>query len=268
MPELPEVENVRIGLSQSLDKDLKRTALQSVKFFRKDLRFPMPQKQLKLLQGQKLLNLDRRGKFLIFNFSKLSFYSHLGMTGHWRIEDIYKPIKHDHFYMNWGHKIWIYNDPRRFGYLGLNPELLKDRFGPDPILDLLSAKDFLNRAQKKTVAIKIWIMDQKNILGVGNIYASEILFKAKINPLRQAQSITLQEWREILKYTKSILKTSIRLGGSTLKDYRKVDGSAGGFQNTWQVYAGQNKHCGICRSPILQLKMSGRATYYCENCQN
>lgn len=263
MPELPEVENVRLGLSQHLSKK----PLTGVKLLRKDLRFPLPRKELLSLKMQKLLSLDRRGKFLIFNFDKISLFSHLGMTGHWRVESTYQPIKHDHLILMWEKQNWIYNDPRRFGYIGLNQGQLEKNFGPDPIIDKIKALDLLAKAKNKKQPIKTWLMDQKNILGVGNIYASEILFKSKVHPLRPAGDITSTEWSLILKNTKSILKKSIRLGGSTIKDYRTVSGEKGGFQNTWAVYNQHERSCVVCNAPILHLKLSGRATYFCKSCQ-
>lgn len=268
MPELPEVENVRLGLSQHItDQPLKKTHL-----FRKDLRFALPVQMLWGLKKHRLLNLSRRGKFLIFNFDHISFYSHLGMTGHWRVEpqrpkQKLQNLKHDHVVLEWEDRLWVYNDPRRFGYIGLNDGSLEKKFGPDPILDTLRAKNFFQRTRHIKQPIKSWLMDQKNILGVGNIYASEVLFACGIHPLRPTAQVTLKEWSEIIKHTRRILKLSIRLGGSTLKDYRKVDGSAGGFQNTWTVYGRKKEACKICQSPIELLKMSGRSTYVCNTCQ-
>lgn len=263
MPELPEVENVRIGLN----KYLSDSPLEEVKLLRKDLRFPLPKKELLLLKNQRLLNLARRGKFLIFNFEKLSLFSHLGMTGHWRVETDYISQKHDHVLLKWKKHIWIYNDPRRFGYIGINDGQLEKNFGPDPILDKITVLDFLNRAKNKKQPIKLWLMDQKNVLGIGNIYASEVLFAAHIHPLQPTFSITKTQWQSILLHTKKILNKSIKLGGSTLKDYRKVDGEKGGFQDTWFVYGKDDEPCKTCKKPVQFLKLSGRATYFCKKCQ-
>lgn len=263
MPELPEVENVRLGLKAHLTNK----PLVSVKLFRKDLRFPMPRKELLSLKTQTLLDLDRRGKFLIFNFDRISLFSHLGMTGHWRVESSYTPLKHDHLMLSWEDQSWIYNDPRRFGYIGLNLGQLQQNFGPDPILDAIKAKDLWLKAQGKKQPLKAWLMDQKNILGIGNIYASEVLFACRLHPLRPAYKITEAQWKLILQHTKRILKKSIRLGGSTIKDYRTVSGEKGGFQNTWSVYDKEGQPCKTCKKPILHLKISGRSTYFCKSCQ-
>ncbi len=263
MPELPEVENVRLGLNQYLTKK----PLTKVTLLRKDLRFPLPRRELLSLKDHRLLNLERRGKFLIFNFDHLSLFSHLGMTGLWRVEKEHQPIKHDHLFLSWKDQNWIYNDPRRFGYIGLNKGQLQSQFGPDPLLDKITAKDFALKAQNKKQPIKTWIMDQKNILGVGNIYASEVLFAAGIHPLVPACQITQEQWKKILQHTGRILKKSIKLGGSTLKDYRNVSGEKGGFQNTWNVYSKDTQACRVCHTPIEHIKLSGRATYYCRSCQ-
>ncbi|MCO5114241.1 MAG: bifunctional DNA-formamidopyrimidine glycosylase/DNA-(apurinic or apyrimidinic site) lyase [Bdellovibrionaceae bacterium] len=263
MPELPEVENVRLGLNQYLTKK----PLTKVTLLRKDLRFPLPRKELLSLKNHCLLNLERRGKFLIFNFDHLSLFSHLGMTGHWRVEKIHRPIKHDHLILSWKDQNWIYNDPRRFGYIGLHTGQLLKKFGPDPILDDIKSNDLWLKAQGKKQPIKTWLMDQKNILGIGNIYASEVLFACGLHPLRPVHKVTETQWKQILQHTKRILKKSIRLGGSTIKDYRTVDGEKGGFQNTWAVYDKEGLSCKTCKHPIFHLKLSGRATYFCKSCQ-
>lgn len=263
MPELPEVENVRLGLNKYLSDQ----PLEEVRLLRKDLRFPFPKKELATLKNQKLLSLNRRGKFLIFNFENLSIFSHLGMTGHWRVETTHIKQKHDHVILKWAHQLWVYNDPRRFGYIGLNTGQLEKTFGPDPILDKIIIHDFVSRSKGKKQPIKTWLMDQKNILGIGNIYASEVLFSSGVHPLRPTDKVTPTEWKSILAHTKRILKKSIKLGGSTIKDYRTVSGEKGGFQNTWNVYDRKDKSCTVCKRPIELLKLSGRATYFCKKCQ-
>jgi formamidopyrimidine-DNA glycosylase len=263
MPELPEVEIVKQGLLKSLPKD----EIQEVQTFRKDLRFPLPLKELAQLKNHSIKTISRRGKFLILETTSRHFISHLGMTGHWRFESTYSPLKHDHIRIQWNSQNLIYNDPRRFGYI-LNYEIdLFKNFGPDPILDILEAKNFYPRYKKSETNIKTFLLNQKNILGIGNIYASEILFKAKIKPLKKVRQLKLQDWESILVETKLVLNKAITLGGSSMRDYKNVEGDKGDMQNHWLVYGKQSIPCSVCKTAIKNITISNRSSYFCSQCQ-
>lgn len=263
MPELPEVEIIKRGIL----KDAPKTKIQNIELLRSDLRFPLPKKNLNKIKDNKIINIDRRGKFLIFRTTSYDFISHLGMTGHWRFETKYKPQKHDHVIIHWPQKSLIYNDPRRFGYiLNYTLESFND-FGPDPITDKIDVLQFAEKNKKSSTNIKSFLLNQKNILGIGNIYASEILFKSKLNPLTCVNKLKLKDWENIIKYTEETLSQAIQLGGSSLKDYRNVNGEKGDMQNHWLVYGQASKPCPTCKTQITHIVVSNRSTYFCSRCQ-
>ncbi len=263
MPELPEVETVRRGLTKGLSK----SKVIDVKLNRKDLRFLMPVKTLKAIESMSFISVKRRGKFLIFETTGLSFISHLGMTGHWRFESEYKPVKHDHLVFSWTDKKLIYNDPRRFGYILDYTSKIFEKFGPDPIEDRIDVSDFFRKHKHSKTNIKNFLMNQNNILGIGNIYASEILFRAGLKPSKVVNRLKLSHWIKIFTEITKVLNQAITLKGSTLKDYKNVDGKSGGMQIFWRVYARAGKPCFDCKTLILNKTIAGRSTYYCPNCQ-
>lgn len=263
MPELPEVEIIRIGI----EKNLPKTSIKEVLLLRKDLRFLLPSKELLNLKNKTLISIGRRGKFLILKSENEEFISHLGMTGHWRYEKVHKPTKHDHIIIQWEDTNLIYNDPRRFGYILKNDSSTFKNFGPDPILDSINSNDFFIKGKKAKTPIKNWLLNQKNILGIGNIYASEILFKSKINPKKLASKLKLNQWEDIIKHTLSTLKEAIQKGGSSLRDYKNVEGKQGDMQNHWMVYGKENQPCSICKTKIKKIVQTNRSTYFCPNCQ-
>lgn len=263
MPELPEVEIIRRGILKSLPKD----PVQKVTLFRKNLRFALPILELHQLKNKIILSIQRRGKFLIFKTDLFDLISHLGMTGHWRYEDNYKPIKHDHVLIQWNNLNLIYNDPRRFGYiLKSNLDSFKN-YGPDPLLDSIDPNFFLNKSKKSKTPIKTWLLNQNNILGVGNIYASEILFRSKIHPKKLACKLTTSNWQRVVEETKNTLLESIDRGGSSLRDYKNVDGEEGKMQNHWSVYNRNGLSCIICNAKIKKITQINRSTYFCSVCQ-
>lgn len=273
MPELPEVENVR----KSLIKDLKLgSKLSDICFLRKDLRFPIPQKSLKKLINSKLANIFRRGKYLLFEFTNGVMISHLGMTGQWRISrDIKSLKKHDHLYLVFDSDIFlIYNDPRRFGYVDyideiklVNEHPLFLHLGLEPFAEHMNFKYLKSKASKAKRPIKVFLMDQEVVVGVGNIYASEVLFQAHVKPSRLASHIKDPEWILIVKAIKQILQNAIDGGGSTIRDYRKTDGSKGSYQDSHLVYGKDGQPCTKCKSPIKKIILGGRATFWCPKCQ-
>lgn len=274
LPELPEVENVCISLKKQIPSGLE---LKQIEFFRMDLRFIIPTKQLLGLINERLVTIERRGKYIIFIFTRGIMISHLGMTGHWRVsQTIPKSEKHDHVQLQFRNSslYLTYNDPRRFGYLDfinsldqLKKHKLFIHLGLEPLSEDFTAELLKKMSQKSERAVKIFLMDQKNILGIGNIYASEILFQAKVKPQKKANQLTLLQWQKVVFYSIKILKHAIQLGGSSIKDYRNTNGQSGKFQNQHQVYGKKGESCRTCSSIIKSEVLGGRATFWCSHCQ-
>lgn len=272
MPELPEVENVRRELEQGL-KNIKH--LEDIWSSAKKLRDFSSNKELKKLIGQKLLKIHRRSKYLLFEWEQSWALSHLGMSGYWRIEKNYQEQKHDHIRLVFKNSILIYNDPRRFGLflVGTEAEINKTKWlknvGADPFA--FAEEDTENKlwikSRKSALPIKNWLLDQKNIGGIGNIYASEILFRAKVHPLKRTAKITKDEWSRIFKHIPLVLLDSIESGGTTLKDYLRPSGEKGAFQNRLQVYDRAGESCLACNTKVVAKVLSGRSTYWCPRCQ-
>lgn len=272
MPELPEVENVRRELEIGIKK-IKQ--LKDAWFSAKNLRDNPSAKELKKLVGQKLLKIHRRSKYLIFQWEESWALSHLGMSGYWRFEKVYKEQKHDHIKLVFGESILVYNDPRRFGLFVVgtekqinNTKWLKN-IGADPFL--FKEEDTENKlwekSRKSILPIKNWLLDQRNIGGIGNIYASEILFRAKVNPFKKTTLLRRDQWARIFEQIPLVLIDSIENGGTTLRDYLRPSGEKGDFQNRLQVYDREGQPCYICKTKILAEFLSGRSTYWCPKCQ-
>ena len=179
--------------------------------------------------------------------------------------------KHDHFDIVLNNQILRYNDPRRFGLIAyvnnLSQSKLLENLGPEPLENNFNSLYLMEKLKNKKSAIKKLIMENKIVVGVGNIYACESLFLAKISPLRPGFSITITEAEVLVKSIKTILKNAIELGGSTLRDYQSADGSLGYFQNVHKVYAKANKPCIECGNIILETRLGQRNSFYCPNCQ-
>lgn len=277
MPELPEVETVCLALS----KIVNNSKVQNVELFRNDLRWNV-RDSLKLdLEEDILTKPYRRGKYILIpTVKKNILLFHLGMSGIIKITDKKDNLsKHDHFRLkikdqyNKTFSI-IYNDPRRFGYIDFfnkkdsqNHFLLK-KLGVEPLSKDLNI-DYLNKKVKKSSrSIKNILMDQKIIAGIGNIYASEILHKAKIHPLRIAHSLTDDNFFSIVKATKYILIKAINHGGTSIQNHLQPDGKLGYFVQKLQVYGKGKQKCNSCNNTISKIVISKRSTYYCNLCQN
>lgn len=274
MPELPEVETVRRGLNLHLhEKDYR---LQGLRRSRKELRFAFPSRVLSQLKGQSLQTVERRAKYLLFDFGDKILLNHLGMTGSWRLSNQAKLELHDHVILSFEKDVhFIFKDPRRFGYF----DLLKksdwehsrwfSHLGPEPLEKLVFSPEYLfQKTRKKTAPIKNFIMDQKVVVGVGNIYASEALFHSNIRPTRKAMSLTRKDCDLLVRSIQKILRKSIDSGGSTIRDFIGADGSAGYFAQTLKVYGRAGELCMTCKSPISQKRLGGRSTFWCPECQN
>lgn len=270
MPELPEVETTRRGIAGRLEG--KHAAGAIVRNGR--LRWPVPENLSELLDGQRLEAIQRRAKYLLFRFEQGTLIVHLGMSGSLRVlTEAFPAEKHEHIDLLFADGLRLrYRDPRRFGaFLWTTdaPEhhpLLK-RLGPEPISGTFTA-DYLGRAlaQRKT-AIKPAIMDQHLVVGVGNIYASEALFRARILPQRPAGSLSSAETARLTQCIREVLEESILAGGSTLRDYVDSDGKAGYFMVNSFVYGRAGVPCRVCGTPILTMRQGQRATFWCPACQ-
>lgn len=268
MPELPEVETVKTGLAKILQA---RPKIKKVDFLRKDLRYPLPVHKKSQLIAQQILNLQRRAKYILFETEDFFIISHLGMTGSWRLGRALKN-NHDHIAIEFdNNKSIVYRDPRRFGIFDFikKENLPKDKrfshLGPEPF-DL--EDDYLFQlSRKRKVPVKNFIMDQKVVVGVGNIYASEALFLAGISPIVQASRVSQDRYKRLAKEIKNVLKRAIKSGGTTINDYIQTEGEMGYFQNSLNVYDRKGEPCTNCGESIKLRVLAGRSTYWCKKCQ-
>ena len=272
MPELPEVEIVCRNLKQVFGSDSK---IKSWRINRKKLRNAIPVSQLNSLVDSKITEVQRRAKYILISFENGStLLSHLGMTGLWRYEPIGKEEtqKHDHLIMELsnGSRL-VYNDPRRFGFVEVHKSneigARLGKLGAEPISSYQELKPTFIRLKSLHSPIKPALMNQDYIVGVGNIYASEILFLSKISPFRPCDRITEKEYREIFKNMRFVLKKAIQKGGSTIENYRNSFGGEGSFQKEFLVYGKAGEACPNCNRKILQKKQAGRSTFWCKKCQ-
>jgi formamidopyrimidine-DNA glycosylase len=286
MPELPEVEIVK----QSLSKKIEQKRIKKVIIKNRNLRFKIPLKFEKLLEQKKIKKVTRFSKYLILNFNDNSFcLIHLGMSG--TIHLINKhiinkftntsfynspelPKKHNHVEIQFNDMSVIYNDPRRFGFFRFidNPKELKKRFnhlGPEPFFLSFNLKYLLNFFINKKKDIKSFLLDQKFVSGIGNIYASEILFLCKINPSTYAMKLSKSDCKKIIYYSKSVLKKAIEKGGSSIRDFKNTEGKNGSFQKEFKVYQRENQGCSRknCHGKIKKIFISNRSTFFCNICQ-
>ena len=273
MPELPEVETVCRGLAPALTGRV----ITSVTVRRRKLRIPVPAGFEKNLTGRRILRIRRRAKYIIMDMNRgTSAIWHLGMSGSMTLGAAQtRPAKHDHIIFTADGTAVTFNDPRRFGLVTLDrtDALEKNRLfrhlGPEPLEGAFNGKYLHAKTRSKKIAIKLAIMDQKLVVGVGNIYASEALFRAGIDPRRPASSLDARETRMLARAIKSVLKKAIAAGGSSLRDYVQASGELGYFQHSWAVYGKKGKACPGCSCAlaktggIAKIVQGGRATFYC-----
>jgi formamidopyrimidine-DNA glycosylase len=268
MPELPEVETSRRGIEPHL---VGETILHAV-VRNAHLRWPVSD-EIHALSDKPVLSVQRRAKYLLLELPDGWIIIHLGMSGSLRILAQELPAeKHDHvdLVMSNG-KVLRYTDPRRFGAWLWVRELegsnVLSHLGPEPLSDEFNAEYLRVRSAKKKTAIKPWLMDNKLVVGVGNIYASESLFAAGIHPDRSTQSLSKNESERLVAAIKAVLLRSIEQGGTTLKDFLQSDGKPGYFAQELQVYGRAGEPCRVCGTPIVAGKHGQRSTYYCRRCQ-
>jgi formamidopyrimidine-DNA glycosylase len=270
MPELPEVETTRRGVEPHVvGRRLERLLVHD-----RRLRWPVRADLPKLLAGQRFISAGRRAKYLLLELERGTLILHLGMSGSLRILPSATPrLTHDHldFELDSGQTL-RFNDPRRFGSLHFTAEdpnkhpLLAD-LAPEPFAETFDGDYLWCVTRKRRVAIKLLIMNAKLVVGVGNIYASEALFRARIRPRRHARGLKRDECNRLAAAIKEILAKAVKVGGTTLRDYVGVDGSPGYFRQKLFVYERSGEPCRVCSTPIKHFTQGQRSTYWCPSCQ-
>lgn len=273
MPELPEVETVVRGLARQISGK----KIIGVELYRKNLRYPFQRGFTALLQGSSVVSVERRAKYILINLSNgNTLIAHLGMTGSFRVEKKPAQQKHDHVVFNLHNNSRIvFNDPRRFGFM----EIIKTadiaaskhlaHLGPEPFDKNLSAEDLYIKLQKAKGPVKPFIMRQDFLVGVGNIYASEALYAARIHPEQPAHTIPRPQFIKLLAEIKKVLQRAIDAGGSTLKDYKNAEGEMGYFQHEFAVYGRAGLPCGqkncqcAKKGGIQKIIQAGRSSFFC-----
>ncbi|ATC95094.1 bifunctional DNA-formamidopyrimidine glycosylase/DNA-(apurinic or apyrimidinic site) lyase [Pseudoalteromonas tunicata] len=268
MPELPEVEVSRMGITPHM---LLKT-IRTVRVHHWQLRWPVP-KEMEQLAGQTITAIERRAKYLQLVTPIGTVILHLGMSGNLRIVDKAVALKkHDHIEIELESGLVLrLNDPRRFGAcLWQAPGETHSVFaklGPEPLTDAFNPEQLFEQAKNKKTAIKQFIMDNKFVVGVGNIYANEALFKAKIHPQTPAGQLQLADFVALVPIIKQTLAQAITQGGTTLKDFAQTDGKPGYFAQELQVYGRKGKPCVQCDTVLLEIRLGQRSTVFCPSCQ-
>ena len=286
MPELPEVEIVK----RSLFKMINKAKILDIKIKNKKLRYRIPSSFSQYLINEKILNISRKSKYLIFYFKSKLLLIHLGMTGKiFLLRDNDKVVfktsfyydlninpKHNHIFIKLNNGfIMVYNDVRRFGFFKLfdNRKFEKIKFlsklGLEPLNKNFDLKYFKNFIKNKKKNIKNLLMDQTFVAGLGNIYVNEALFMAKIHPLKLSMNLSKYEISNLIFKIKKILKFSISKGGASIKDFRNIAGKSGNYQQFFYVYGKENKKCSRvpCKGTIKKIQIANRSSFYCNKCQ-
>ena len=274
MPELPEVQTVVNGIKSKINK---HKILRFKKYISK-LRYPIQKNLSSKVESSTVTTVFRRAKYIIINLSNnRSLVIHLGMSGRIIIvKDNKKKFKHTHFSILFDKNlVFQFIDPRRFGYIFVTEtaSLERHRFfvnlGVEPLIRQFNDRFLLNVTKNKKSPIKNIIMNQKYIVGVGNIYASEALFMSGIHPSRLGKDITKRDCEKLVHAIKSVLKKSIKLGGSSINDHTMISGKMGYFQNKLYVYGREGSKCAkrSCQSPIIRIVIAQRSSFYCSECQ-
>ena len=271
LPEIAEVETVRNTLKkQILNKKIKKVNIRYDKMIESDLK-----DFVSILEGNEFLDIKRRGKWLIFELHDHYLLTHLRMEGKFYLKNEELPLeKHEHIIFTFDDNTDLrYHDTRKFGRMNLikkedleNTEAIKKQ-GEEPFSKNLTAIYLKEKFSKKKLPIKTVLLDQTIISGLGNIYANEVLFAAKINPLKKACDLSKQECQNIVLATNEIIESAIKMGGTTIKSYTSSLGVTGRFQQKLMVHKRENEPCKVCNEKIVNIKIGGRSTYYCPFCQ-
>ena len=269
MPELPEVETSVRGISSLSGEKIKQIKIHIPK-----LRWPIKENDFLDLEDRKIVSIYRRAKYIIFNCEEKFLVLHLGMTGTLRIiptkSNEYK--KHDHVELIFKKNKLIFNDPRRFGSIhitnNINEHFLIKNLGVEPLDEVFNEDYLYTKIKKSNASIKSLIMNQKIVVGIGNIYANEVLFLSRINPRKKGKYITRKNASEITKHSKSILRKAIDAGGTTLQDFFSPSGNKGYFKVDLNVYDREGEKCFDCSNLIKRIEQNQRSTFLCRNCQS
>ena len=286
MPELPEIEVVK----QSLDKKIKFQKIEKVIVKNRYLRFKIPNNFKSFLINKKIFKISKKLKYLIFYLSNNTFFlMHLGMSGTIHLIEkknnynktntsfygsLNLPVKHNHILIFFKNYRFIYNDPRRFGFVKIlkskkNLLCYFKKLGPEPLDEKFKKEYVCNYFKNKEKNIKNFLLDQKFVSGIGNIYSSEILYYSQINPLKKAKYLRKSDIKKIIYFSKIVLNEAIKKGGSTIKNFKNIKGFNGRYQNEFKVYQRENSKClrKNCGGKILKIIISNRSTFFCNNCQ-
>lgn len=269
MPELPEVEVCRLGISPHIiDQTVSDVVIRNG-----SLRWPIPD-EVNTAIGLPVLKVERRSKYLLIRFSAGTLLLHLGMSGTVRVIENSTPVaKHDHFDLVFQHgKALRLNDPRRFGAVlwlaNDKDELgLLSKLGPEPLSDDFFDGYLFTKARKRKVPIKTFLMNNQVVVGVGNIYANEALFQAGILPTTKACDINEQRLNTLTRIIKQVLSAAIEQGGTTLKDFTQADGRPGYFAQSLKVYGRAGQKCLTCKTTLEEIRQSNRSSVFCPSCQ-
>ena len=270
MPELPEVETTCSGIRPHINKQI----ITKIIIRQSKLRWPIPARIKKDLENQTITSVERRAKYILINTDVGTLIIHLGMSGSLRILDKDAKIeKHDHFDLVFASGQCLrLRDPRRFGAVLFTKKdplqhKLISHLGPEPLHNAFDLDYLFQKSRKRNVTIKQFIMDGKIVVGVGNIYASEALFRAGINPRKAAGKVTKKKYELLVTYIKEILSAAIKAGGTTLRDFSQSDGKPGYFQQVLIVYGREGEACPNCKAIIKKVVIGQRASFYCPKCQ-
>ncbi|QGZ40859.1 DNA-(apurinic or apyrimidinic site) lyase [Pseudoduganella flava] len=276
MPELPEVEVTRRGVAPHIEG----RAVRDVVLRRAGLRWPFPASLPEILADRTVQATGRRGKYLLVEFAHGTLIIHLGMSGHLRVLPPGVPAqKHDHFDLvvegKEGRQVLRLTDPRRFGAVLWHPQeegeldthLLLRGLGVEPLGPEFTGELLYRKTRGRSVAVKAALLAGDIVVGVGNIYCSESLFRAGINPKTPAGRIGRARYDKLAQAIRDVLAEAIVQGGSTLRDFIGVNGQSGYFQQSYFVYDRAGLPCRICAAPVRQIKQGQRSTFYCVNCQ-
>jgi len=270
MPELPEVETTRRGIEPHLrGRSIRRLIVRQP-----HLRWPVATGLAKILQHRQIRQVSRRAKYLLIGTDKGTLLIHLGMSGSLRILTRHVAAgKHDHIDLLLDNGVTLrYTDPRRFGAWlwtanrSASHPLLR-KLGPEPLSEDFNTEYFYTRSRGRKLAVKSFLMDSHTVAGVGNIYASEALFRAGIHPARAAGRISRQRYAALVEAVKQVLAEAIRQGGTTLRDFSNGEGKPGYFQQSLRVYGQTGRPCPVCTTPVRETRTGQRSTFYCPHCQ-
>ena len=272
MPELPEVETTRRGIQPYMQGK----AVAGVVVRQPKLRWPVPPDLARQLVGSRIVHIRRRAKYLLFEFAHGVMLLHLGMSGSLRVYpdgSAPPPEKHDHLdIVTDDQTVLRLRDPRRFGavlwFAGpAEQHPLLQHLGPEPLQDEFTAGYLKTAFSRRKSAVKTALMDNKIVVGVGNIYANEALFAAGILPTRRADRVSAEECCRLVAEIRSVLQRALKAGGSSLRDFLHSDGQSGYFQQQYQVYGREGEPCRQCGTPIARQTIGQRSSFYCPQCQ-